>query len=90
MKSYCFKRILSNHWSLVVINPSKGAAFWIDPLKNRIDGDMSEVLEMYVIPISLISFFCINYFNYVKIIYYLVGHSIYRTKKTKLKDREGM
>ncbi|XP_031743710.1 uncharacterized protein LOC116404646 isoform X1 [Cucumis sativus] len=35
-----------NHWTLVVVNPTKGAAYWIDPLKNRIDGDMSEVLQM--------------------------------------------
>ncbi|XP_031739282.1 uncharacterized protein LOC105434889 isoform X3 [Cucumis sativus] len=35
-----------NHWTLVVVNPTKGAAYWIDPLKNQIDGDMSEVLQM--------------------------------------------
>ncbi|KAL4038171.1 hypothetical protein IC575_001778 [Cucumis melo] len=32
--------------TLVVINISKGAAFWIDPLKNCIDPDVSEVVEM--------------------------------------------
>ncbi|KAA0050369.1 hypothetical protein E5676_scaffold293G00820 [Cucumis melo var. makuwa] len=34
-----------NHWTLVVINLMKGAAFWIDPLKNRIDPDVTEVVE---------------------------------------------
>ncbi|KAL0550037.1 hypothetical protein IC582_014533 [Cucumis melo] len=34
-----------NHWTLVVINLTKGAAFWIDPLKNRIDPDVIEVVE---------------------------------------------
>ncbi|TYK04924.1 hypothetical protein E5676_scaffold143G001330 [Cucumis melo var. makuwa] len=34
-----------NHWTLVVINLTKGAAFWIDPLKNRIDPDVTEVAE---------------------------------------------
>ncbi|KAA0051212.1 uncharacterized protein E6C27_scaffold1250G00110 [Cucumis melo var. makuwa] len=34
-----------NHWTLVVINLTKGAAFWIDPLKNRIDPDVTEVVE---------------------------------------------
>uniref|UniRef100_A0A9I9EK60 Ubiquitin-like protease family profile domain-containing protein n=1 Tax=Cucumis melo TaxID=3656 RepID=A0A9I9EK60_CUCME len=36
---------LKNHWTLVVINLTKGAAFWIDPLKNRIDPDVTEVVE---------------------------------------------
>uniref|UniRef100_A0A9I9E733 Ubiquitin-like protease family profile domain-containing protein n=1 Tax=Cucumis melo TaxID=3656 RepID=A0A9I9E733_CUCME len=36
---------LSNHWTLVVINLTKGAAFWIDHLKNRIDPDVFEVVE---------------------------------------------
>ncbi|KAA0054100.1 uncharacterized protein E6C27_scaffold131G00060 [Cucumis melo var. makuwa] len=36
---------LRNHWTLVVINLTKGAAFWIDPLKNRIDPDVTEVVE---------------------------------------------
>ncbi|KAL0533404.1 hypothetical protein IC582_030243 [Cucumis melo] len=35
-----------NHWTLVVINRSKGATFWIDPFKNYIDPDVSEVVEM--------------------------------------------
>ncbi|KAA0052792.1 transposase [Cucumis melo var. makuwa] len=34
-----------NHWTLVVINLTKGAAFWIDHLKNRIDPDVTEVVE---------------------------------------------
>ncbi|KAL0546536.1 hypothetical protein IC582_016447 [Cucumis melo] len=34
-----------NHWTLVVINLTKDAAFWIDPLKNRIDPDVTEVVE---------------------------------------------
>ncbi|TYK06371.1 uncharacterized protein E5676_scaffold163G00630 [Cucumis melo var. makuwa] len=34
-----------NHWTLVVINLTKGAAFWIDPLKNRIDPDVTELVE---------------------------------------------
>uniref|UniRef100_A0A9I9EJT6 Ubiquitin-like protease family profile domain-containing protein n=1 Tax=Cucumis melo TaxID=3656 RepID=A0A9I9EJT6_CUCME len=34
-----------NHWTLVVINLTKGAAFWIDPLKNCIDPDVTEVVE---------------------------------------------
>uniref|UniRef100_A0A9I9EH31 Ubiquitin-like protease family profile domain-containing protein n=1 Tax=Cucumis melo TaxID=3656 RepID=A0A9I9EH31_CUCME len=34
-----------NHWTLVVINLTKGAAFRIDPLKNRIDPDVTEVVE---------------------------------------------
>ncbi|KAL0560611.1 hypothetical protein IC582_001020 [Cucumis melo] len=34
-----------NHWTLVVINLMKGAAFWIDPLKNRIDPDITKVVE---------------------------------------------
>ncbi|KAL0553738.1 hypothetical protein IC582_007642 [Cucumis melo] len=34
-----------NHWTSVVINLTKGAAFWIDPLKNRIDPDVTEVVE---------------------------------------------
>ncbi|KAA0062102.1 uncharacterized protein E6C27_scaffold89G004530 [Cucumis melo var. makuwa] len=34
-----------NHWTLVVINLTKDAAFWIDPLKNRIDLDVTEVAE---------------------------------------------
>ncbi|TYK02851.1 hypothetical protein E5676_scaffold218G00510 [Cucumis melo var. makuwa] len=34
-----------NHWTLVVINLTKGAAFWIDPLKNRIDPNVTEVVE---------------------------------------------
>ncbi|TYK11161.1 uncharacterized protein E5676_scaffold66G00720 [Cucumis melo var. makuwa] len=34
-----------NHWTLVGINLTKGAAFWIDPLKNRIDPDVTEVVE---------------------------------------------
>ncbi|KAA0043076.1 transposase [Cucumis melo var. makuwa] len=34
-----------NHWILVVINLTKGVAFWIDPLKNRIDPDVTEVVE---------------------------------------------
>ncbi|TYK04463.1 uncharacterized protein E5676_scaffold409G00690 [Cucumis melo var. makuwa] len=34
-----------NHWTLVVINLTKGAAFWIDHLKNRIDLDVTEVVE---------------------------------------------
>ncbi|KAL4021388.1 hypothetical protein IC575_020184 [Cucumis melo] len=39
-----------NHWTLVVINLTKGAAFWIDHLKNRIDPDVTEVVEsVYVI-----------------------------------------
>ncbi|TYK00090.1 uncharacterized protein E5676_scaffold596G00420 [Cucumis melo var. makuwa] len=37
--------IFGNHWTLVVINLTKGAAFWIDPLKNRVDPDVSEVVE---------------------------------------------
>ncbi|KAL0536781.1 hypothetical protein IC582_025742 [Cucumis melo] len=37
-----------NHWTLVVINLMKGAAFWIDPLKNRIDPDVTEVVERVV------------------------------------------
>uniref|UniRef100_A0A9I9EJJ3 Ubiquitin-like protease family profile domain-containing protein n=1 Tax=Cucumis melo TaxID=3656 RepID=A0A9I9EJJ3_CUCME len=36
---------IGNHWTLVVINLTKGAAFWIDPLKNRIDPDVTEVVE---------------------------------------------
>ncbi|KAL4025970.1 hypothetical protein IC575_014376 [Cucumis melo] len=36
---------LKNYWTLVVINLTKGAAFWIDPLKNRIDPDITEVVE---------------------------------------------
>ncbi|KAL0544601.1 hypothetical protein IC582_019718 [Cucumis melo] len=38
-------KIFRNHWTLVVINRSKGAVFWIDPLKNRIDPYVSEVVE---------------------------------------------
>ncbi|KAA0060215.1 hypothetical protein E6C27_scaffold386G00370 [Cucumis melo var. makuwa] len=34
-----------NHWTLVVINLTKGPTFWIDPLKNRIDPDVTEVGE---------------------------------------------
>uniref|UniRef100_A0A9I9EIE6 Ubiquitin-like protease family profile domain-containing protein n=1 Tax=Cucumis melo TaxID=3656 RepID=A0A9I9EIE6_CUCME len=34
-----------NHWTLVVINRSKGSTFWIDPLKNCIDPDVSKVVE---------------------------------------------
>ncbi|KAA0067157.1 transposase [Cucumis melo var. makuwa] len=34
-----------NHWTLVVVNLTKGAAFWIDPLKNRMDRDVTEVVE---------------------------------------------
>ncbi|KAA0051130.1 hypothetical protein E5676_scaffold986G00680 [Cucumis melo var. makuwa] len=34
-----------NQWTLVVINLTKGAAFWIDPLKNRMDPDVTEVVE---------------------------------------------
>ncbi|TYK18865.1 uncharacterized protein E5676_scaffold204G00670 [Cucumis melo var. makuwa] len=34
-----------NHCTLVVINLTKGAAFWIDPLKNRIDPDVTEVVK---------------------------------------------
>uniref|UniRef100_A0A9I9E4U3 Ubiquitin-like protease family profile domain-containing protein n=1 Tax=Cucumis melo TaxID=3656 RepID=A0A9I9E4U3_CUCME len=34
-----------NHWTLVVINLTKGAAFWIDPLKNRMDPNVIEVVE---------------------------------------------
>ncbi|KAL0554291.1 hypothetical protein IC582_008209 [Cucumis melo] len=34
-----------NHWTLVAINLTKDAAFWIDPLKNRIDLDVTEVVE---------------------------------------------
>ncbi|KAA0035697.1 retrotransposon gag protein [Cucumis melo var. makuwa] len=34
-----------NHWTLVVINHTKGVAFWIDPLKNRIDPDVTKVVE---------------------------------------------
>ncbi|KAA0035793.1 uncharacterized protein E6C27_scaffold403G00780 [Cucumis melo var. makuwa] len=34
-----------NHWTLVLINLTKGAAFWIDPLKNRIDPDITEAVE---------------------------------------------
>ncbi|TYK00048.1 hypothetical protein E5676_scaffold360G00970 [Cucumis melo var. makuwa] len=34
-----------NHWTLVVINLKKGVAFWIDHLKNRIDPDVTEVVE---------------------------------------------
>ncbi|KAA0034834.1 uncharacterized protein E6C27_scaffold213G00760 [Cucumis melo var. makuwa] len=34
-----------NHWTLVVINLTKGAIFWINPLKNRIDPDATEVVE---------------------------------------------
>ncbi|TYK14099.1 uncharacterized protein E5676_scaffold1193G00140 [Cucumis melo var. makuwa] len=34
-----------NHWALVVINLTKGATFWIDPLKNRIDPNVTEVVE---------------------------------------------
>ncbi|KAA0045190.1 uncharacterized protein E6C27_scaffold30G001910 [Cucumis melo var. makuwa] len=36
---------MGNHWTLVVINLTKGAAFWIDTLKNRIDPDVTEVVE---------------------------------------------
>ncbi|KAL4011090.1 hypothetical protein IC575_028137 [Cucumis melo] len=34
-----------NHWTLVVINLTKSAAFWINPLKNRIDPDVTDVVE---------------------------------------------
>ncbi|KAA0036733.1 uncharacterized protein E6C27_scaffold20G00050 [Cucumis melo var. makuwa] len=34
-----------NHWTLVIINLTNGAAFWTDPLKNRIDPDVTEVVE---------------------------------------------
>ncbi|KAL0554426.1 hypothetical protein IC582_008347 [Cucumis melo] len=34
-----------NRRTLVVINLTKGAGFWIDPLKNRIDPDVTEVVE---------------------------------------------
>ncbi|KAL0545028.1 hypothetical protein IC582_020166 [Cucumis melo] len=39
------KSSFRNHWTLVVINLTKGAVFWIDPLKNRIDPDVTEVVE---------------------------------------------
>ncbi|KAL4025678.1 hypothetical protein IC575_014083 [Cucumis melo] len=38
-----------NHWTLVAINRSKGATFWIDHLKNHIGPNISKVVEMYVI-----------------------------------------
>ncbi|KAL4027983.1 hypothetical protein IC575_011173 [Cucumis melo] len=41
----CLDAYIMNHWTLVVINLTKGAAFWIDPLKNRIDPDVTEVVE---------------------------------------------
>ncbi|KAL4017073.1 hypothetical protein IC575_024747 [Cucumis melo] len=41
----CLDAYIMNHWTLVVINLKKGAAFWIDPLKNRIDLDVTEVVE---------------------------------------------
>ncbi|KAA0025510.1 uncharacterized protein E6C27_scaffold417G001180 [Cucumis melo var. makuwa] len=41
----CLDAYIMNHWTLVVINLTKDAAFWIDPLKNRIDPDVIEVVE---------------------------------------------
>ncbi|KAL0539394.1 hypothetical protein IC582_023606 [Cucumis melo] len=41
----CLDAYIMNHWILVVINLTKGVAFWIDPLKNRIDLDVTEVVE---------------------------------------------
>ncbi|KAL0557071.1 hypothetical protein IC582_005589 [Cucumis melo] len=41
----CLNAYIMNHWTLVVINLTKGAAFWIDHLKNRIDLDVTEVVE---------------------------------------------
>ncbi|KAL0533259.1 hypothetical protein IC582_030475 [Cucumis melo] len=41
----CLDAYIMNHWTLVVINLTKGAAFWIDHLKNRIDPDVTEVVE---------------------------------------------
>ncbi|KAL4033154.1 hypothetical protein IC575_006240 [Cucumis melo] len=41
----CLDAFIMNHWTLVVINLTKGAAFWIDPLKNRIDPNVTEVVE---------------------------------------------
>ncbi|KAL0551438.1 hypothetical protein IC582_010526 [Cucumis melo] len=41
----CLDAYIMNHWTLVVINLTKGPAFWIDPLKNRIDPDVTEVGE---------------------------------------------
>uniref|UniRef100_A0A9I9EGS8 Ubiquitin-like protease family profile domain-containing protein n=1 Tax=Cucumis melo TaxID=3656 RepID=A0A9I9EGS8_CUCME len=41
----CLDAYIMNHWTLVVINLTKGAAFWIDTLKNRIDPDVTEVVE---------------------------------------------
>ncbi|KAL0536789.1 hypothetical protein IC582_025750 [Cucumis melo] len=49
-----------NHWTLVVINLTKGAAFWIDPLKNRIDPDVTEVVERYVILTFTFTSFFLN------------------------------
>ncbi|KAA0047315.1 uncharacterized protein E6C27_scaffold908G001320 [Cucumis melo var. makuwa] len=39
------KSSFRNHWTLVIINLTKGAVFWIDPLKNRINPDVTEVVE---------------------------------------------
>ncbi|KAL0536663.1 hypothetical protein IC582_025623 [Cucumis melo] len=41
----CLDAYIMNHWTLVVINLTKGAIFWINPLKNRIDPDATEVVE---------------------------------------------
>ena len=45
---------------MVVINLMKGAAFWIDPLKNRIDPDVTEVVERYVILTFTFTSFFLN------------------------------
>ncbi|KAL4020968.1 hypothetical protein IC575_019757 [Cucumis melo] len=36
-----------NHWCLIAIDFSRGTAYWMDPLRNRINNDASDVVWMY-------------------------------------------
>ncbi|KAL0539847.1 hypothetical protein IC582_024068 [Cucumis melo] len=56
----CLDAYIMNHWTLVVVNLTKGAAFWIDPLKNRMDRDVTEVVERYVILTFTFTSFFLN------------------------------
>ncbi|KAA0046954.1 uncharacterized protein E6C27_scaffold230G001320 [Cucumis melo var. makuwa] len=35
-----------NHWCLIAIDFSRGTAYWMDPLRNRINNDASDVVRM--------------------------------------------
>ncbi|KAL0556001.1 hypothetical protein IC582_004505 [Cucumis melo] len=46
ISTQCIDAFMLNHWCLIAIDFSRGTAYWMDPLRNRINNDASNVVRM--------------------------------------------